>query len=81
MSSIKDISSNIKQYWRKDILAGFSVSLVALPLSLGIAIAMNLPPEALLAGIFAASLELTKEGIVSISQKKSFEELMIKKYK
>ena len=34
-----------------------------------------------IAGIFAASLELTKEGIVSISQKKSFEELMIKKYK
>ena len=31
-----------------------------------------------IAGIFAASLELTKEGIVSISQKKSFEELMIK---
>lgn len=54
MSTIKDISSNIKQYWRKDVLAGFSVSLVALPLSLGIAIAMNLPPEALLAGIFAA---------------------------
>lgn len=54
MSTIKDISSNIKQYWRKDVLAGFSVSLVALPLSLGIAIAMNLPPKALLAGILAA---------------------------
>jgi MFS superfamily sulfate permease-like transporter len=54
LSTIKDISSNIKQYWRKDVLAGFSVSLVALPLSLGIAIAMNLPPKALLAGILAA---------------------------
>ena len=31
------------------------------------------------AGIFAASLELTKEGIVEVSQKKMFEKLMIKK--
>ena len=72
MSSIKDISSNIKQYWRKDILAGFSVSLVALPLSLGIAIAMNLPPEALLAGIFAAIVggvftSIVRSGSVSIN--------------
>jgi len=36
------------------VLAGFSVSLVALPLSIGVALAMNLPPQALLAGIFAA---------------------------
>ncbi|MDG1757153.1 MAG: SulP family inorganic anion transporter [Bacteroidia bacterium] len=72
MSSIKDISSNIKQYWRKDILAGFSVSLVALPLSLGIAIAMNLPPEALLAGVFAAIVggvftSIVRSGSVSIN--------------
>jgi len=32
-----------------------------------------------LAGIFAASLELTKEGIVKILQKKLFEQIMIKK--
>jgi segregation and condensation protein A len=32
-----------------------------------------------IAGIFAASLELTKEGIVKVSQKKMFEKLMIKK--
>ncbi len=32
-----------------------------------------------IAGIFAASLELTKEGVVSVSQKKLFDELMIKK--
>ena len=32
-----------------------------------------------IAGIFAASLELTREGIVSISQNKSFDKLMIKK--
>ena len=32
-----------------------------------------------IAGIFAASLELTKEGLVKISQKKIFDKLMIKK--
>jgi segregation and condensation protein A len=32
-----------------------------------------------LAGIFAASLELTKEGIIKVSQKKIFDKLMIKK--
>ena len=31
------------------------------------------------AGLFAASLELVKEGIISVSQKKIFEKLMIKK--
>ena len=34
-----------------------------------------------IAGIFAASLELTREGIISISQKKLFDKLMIKKFK
>tara|TARA_B100000886_G_scaffold18146_1_gene11641 strand:+ start:4429 stop:5160 length:732 start_codon:yes stop_codon:yes gene_type:complete len=32
-----------------------------------------------IAGIFSASLELTKEGIVSVSQKKNFQDIMIKK--
>ncbi len=32
-----------------------------------------------IAGIFAASLELTKEGVISVSQKKLFDKLMIKK--
>ena len=32
-----------------------------------------------LAGIFSASLELTKEGVVNISQSKLFDKLMIKK--
>ena len=32
-----------------------------------------------IAGIFAAGLELTREGIISISQKKNFDKLMIKK--
>ncbi len=33
-----------------------------------------------IAGIFAASLELTKEGVVRVSQKKMFDNLMIKKF-
>ena len=32
-----------------------------------------------IAGIFSASLELSKEGIVNVSQKKTFDKLMIKK--
>ena len=32
-----------------------------------------------IAGIFAASLELTKEGLVKLSQSKRFEKVMIKK--
>ena len=32
-----------------------------------------------IAGIFAASLELTKEGTISVSQKKIFEKLMVRK--
>ena len=32
-----------------------------------------------ISGIFAASLELTKEGIVKISQNKMFDKIMIKK--
>jgi len=34
-----------------------------------------------IAGIFAASLELTREGIISIMQKKSFDKLLIKEKK
>ena len=34
-----------------------------------------------IAGIFAAGLELTREGIISVSQKKNFDKLMIKKNK
>ena len=32
-----------------------------------------------IAGIFAASLELAKEGLIKVSQKKRFSNLMIKK--
>ena len=34
-----------------------------------------------LSGIFAASLELTKEGVISIMQKKTFDDILIKKNK
>ena len=54
LSSIKSQLQLIKSYWRSDLIAGFSVSLVALPLSLGIALAMDLPIAALMAGVTAA---------------------------
>ena len=34
-----------------------------------------------IAGIFAAALELTREGIITIMQKKSFDKLLIKEKK
>ena len=41
----------IKHHWRNDIIAAISVALVALPLSLAIAIACNIPP---IAGLITA---------------------------
>ncbi len=43
--------SGLKAHYKEDLMAGFSVSLIALPLSLGIAIASGFPP---LAGLIAA---------------------------
>ncbi|MBR9859907.1 SulP family inorganic anion transporter [bacterium] len=55
MKESKEISnSGIKfalRSWRSDLVAGFSVSLVALPLALGVAIAAGAPP---MAGLIAA---------------------------
>ena len=34
-----------------------------------------------LAGVFSASLELTREGLINIMQKKSFDKLLIKEKK
>ena len=31
-------------------------------------------------GIFSATLELTKEGLIKISQKKTFDNIMVKKH-
>lgn len=42
---------NLFKYWRQDLLAGLSVSFVALPLSMGIALLVGYPIEA---GVFAA---------------------------
>ncbi len=43
--------AGLKENWRQDLIAGFQIFLIALPLCLGIAMASNFPP---MAGIIAA---------------------------
>lgn len=51
MTNQKQDLKSIFKYWRQDILAGLSVSFVALPLSMGIALAVGYPIQA---GVLAA---------------------------
>jgi MFS superfamily sulfate permease-like transporter len=62
--------NGLKENWKKDLMSGFLVSLIALPLSLGIAEASNFPPmmgvmSAIVGGIlisFLTNSELTING-------------------
>ncbi|MBB3837140.1 MFS superfamily sulfate permease-like transporter [Runella defluvii] len=70
MKSKNNIFDSLQAHWAKDLLSGFLVSLIALPLCLGIAGASNFPPimgvmTAIVGGIvvaFFAGSELTIKG-------------------
>lgn len=61
--------AGLKQNWRQDLLSGFIVSLIALPLCLGIALASGVPPMAgLIAGVVGGLLvSLTSGSYLTIN--------------
>jgi len=53
----KDWLPGLAQNWKSDLMSGFVLSLIALPLCLGIALASNAPPIAgLIAGVVGGML-------------------------
>jgi MFS superfamily sulfate permease-like transporter len=65
----KDYIPGLKQNWKNDLLSGFIISLIALPLCLGIAMASGVPPMAgIIAGIIGGLvLSLTSGSYVTIN--------------